>query len=52
MYFDDASEQLAKSGDKGLGFIGGVLALAVSPLGYLAIPFLSAVTLQAARSLF
>ena len=53
MYFDDGDDDMiVEADDKALGWIGGALALAVSPLGYLSIPFLSAVTLQAARSLF
>jgi NADH-quinone oxidoreductase subunit N len=53
MYFDaPAEEAIAKADDPVLGWTGGVLALAVSPIGYFAIPLLSAVTAQAAKALF
>ncbi|MGL5837735.1 MAG: NADH-quinone oxidoreductase subunit NuoN [Sphingorhabdus sp.] len=52
MYFDEPAEAIVESDDKALPVAGSVLAVAVSPLGYLAIPALSAVTLQAARALF
>jgi NADH-quinone oxidoreductase subunit N len=52
MYFDEAHDILVSDGDKTLPIISGALALAVSPLGYLAIPFLAAVTAQAAKALF
>jgi NADH-quinone oxidoreductase subunit N len=52
MYFDEPTEQIVEADDKALGIIGGTLAIAISPLGYLAIPFLTAVTTQAAKALF
>ncbi len=52
MYFDEASDIIIVEDDKTLAWTGGVLALAVSPLGYLMIPVLSAITLQAAKALF
>jgi NADH-quinone oxidoreductase subunit N len=52
MYFDEANDIIVPADDRNLSLIGGALALSMSPLGYLAIPFLSAVTLQAAKALF
>ncbi len=52
MYFDDANDIIVSDGDSTLPIIGGALALAVSPLGYLAIPLLASVTSQAAKALF
>ena len=52
MYFDEPANAVEASGDNVLGWSGGALALAVSPLGYLAIPVLTAVTVQAAGALF
>lgn len=52
MYFDEPVNAVEASGDNVLGWSGGALALAVSPLGYLAIPVLTAVTAQAAGALF
>jgi NADH-quinone oxidoreductase subunit N len=52
MYFDEANDILVADDDKTLPIIGGALALAISPFGYLAIPFLAAVTAQAAKALF
>jgi NADH-quinone oxidoreductase subunit N len=52
MYFDEANDIIVSDGDRNLPIIGGALALAVSPLGYLAIPFLAAITAQAAKALF
>ncbi|NJK42234.1 MAG: NADH-quinone oxidoreductase subunit NuoN [Aquincola sp.] len=52
MYFDAPTGEIVEPDDKALPWAGGVLALAVSPLGYLAIPLLSVVTAQAARALF
>jgi NADH-quinone oxidoreductase subunit N len=52
MYFDEPQVQIVEADDKALGWIGGALAIAISPLGYLAIPFLTAVTTQAAKALF
>ncbi len=52
MYFDDPADAIAESDDATLSWTGGILALAHSPLGYLSIPFLGAVSAQAARALF
>jgi NADH-quinone oxidoreductase subunit N len=52
MYFDEPQVQIVEADDKALSWIGGVLAIAVSPMGYLAIPFLTTVTTQAAKALF
>ncbi len=53
MYFDEpASTEIVEADDKVLPWAGGAMALAVSPIGYLAIPFLSVMTLQAAKALF
>lgn len=53
MYFDEPAETtIVEADDKILPWAGGALALAVSPLGYLAIPLLSAVTVQATKALF
>ena len=52
MYFDEPTDQIVAGDDKVLPTIGGAMALAVSPLGYFAIPVLSIVTAQAAKALF
>jgi NADH-quinone oxidoreductase subunit N len=52
MYFDEPVDVIVASDDKALGLIGGAMAIAVSPLGYFAIPLLAVVTAQAAKSLF
>lgn len=52
MYFDEATTEIVEADDKVLPWASGAMALAVSPLGYLAIPVLSAITLQAAKALF
>jgi NADH-quinone oxidoreductase subunit N len=52
MYFDEPAGQIVAADDALLPWAGGALALAVSPLGYFAIPLLSAVTAQAAKALF
>ena len=52
MYFDEPADAVDTSDDKVLSWSGGALALAVSPLGYFAIPALTAVTAQAAGALF
>jgi NADH-quinone oxidoreductase subunit N len=52
MYFDEPTGQIVEADDKVLPIAGGVLALAVSPLGYFAIPALSILTAQAAKALF
>ena len=52
MYFDEPTGEIVAGDDKVLPYVGGAMALAVSPLGYFAIPVLSAVTAQAAKALF
>lgn len=52
MYFDEPADVIAPSDDAVLSWTGGIMAAAVSPLGYLAIPVLAALSAQAARALF
>jgi NADH-quinone oxidoreductase subunit N len=52
MYFDEPADVIAPSDDAVLSWTGGIMAAAVSPLGYLAIPILAALSAQAARALF
>ena len=52
MYFDESADSIEAEDDKVLSWAGGALGLVVSPLGYLAIPLLGAVTAQAAGALF
>jgi NADH-quinone oxidoreductase subunit N len=52
MYFDDPAPEFAPRESAVEGGLIALGALAVSPLGYLAIPFLGAATLAAARALF
>jgi len=52
MYFDEPAAAFARSDDAVQGVLLVVLALLVSPLGYLAIPALDIVSGAAARSLF
>ncbi len=52
MYFDEPDELIVAGDDKVLPYVGGAMALAVSPLGYFAIPVLSVITAQAAKALF
>ena len=52
MYFDDPAADYAPSASKIEGGLIVLSALAVSPLGYLAIPLLDATSMAAARSLF
>jgi NADH-quinone oxidoreductase subunit N len=52
MYFDEAADNVADADDKLLSVTGGVLALAVSPLGYFAIVPLGVVAAKAAGVLF
>lgn len=52
MYFDEAQDLIVKSDGKSLAWIGGGLALLVSPLGYLLIPVLTPLADQAAKALF
>jgi NADH-quinone oxidoreductase subunit N len=51
MYFDEPAPAFG-SGDRLEGGLIALTAVAVSPLGYLAIPLLSAWTMAAARALF
>ena len=52
MYFDDPAADYAPSASRIEGGLIVLSALAVSPLGYLAIPLLDATSMAAARSLF
>ena len=52
MYFDEPAGSIVASDSRALTWTGGALAVAVSPLGYLAIPVLAVVTAQAAKALF
>ena len=52
MYFDDPADQIVRTGHKSENALIALLALSVSPLGYLAIPFLAPVTATAAQALF
>jgi NADH-quinone oxidoreductase subunit N len=52
MYFDEAADKVADADDRMLSVTGGVLALAVSPLGYFAIVPLGVVAAKAAGALF
>lgn len=52
IYFDDPADDIAPTGHKTENGLIAVLALAVSPLGYLAIPLLAPVTASAAQALF
>ncbi|GAB5481644.1 MAG: NADH-quinone oxidoreductase subunit NuoN [Parasphingorhabdus sp.] len=52
IYFDDPAGQIAKTGHKTENGLIGLMALAVSPLGYLTIPLLAPATATAAQALF
>ena len=52
MYFDEPADVIIASDSRVLSWTGGVLAVAVSPLGYLMIPVLGVLTAQAAKALF
>ncbi|VAW05307.1 NADH-ubiquinone oxidoreductase chain N [hydrothermal vent metagenome] len=52
IYFDDPAGEIVKTGHKTENILITVLAVAVSPLGYLAIPFLAPVSISAAQALF
>ena len=52
MYFDEPTGEIVAGDDKVLPYVGGAMALAVSPLCYFAIPVLSVITAQAAKALF
>jgi NADH-quinone oxidoreductase subunit N len=52
MYFDEPAAPMATSDDVLEGGLIAISAVIISPLGYLAIPVLSAATLAAAKALF
>ncbi|MES2497748.1 MAG: NADH-quinone oxidoreductase subunit NuoN [Pseudomonadota bacterium] len=52
IYFDDPAPEFAPAASKLEGGLITLAALAVSPLGYLAIPLLDATSMAAARALF
>lgn len=52
IYFDDPAGQIVQTGHKTENGLIALLAVAVSPLGYLAIPLLAPVTATAAQALF
>ncbi len=52
IYFDDPAEGFAPADSRVEGGVIVLMALAVSPLGYLAIPLLDATSMTAARALF
>ncbi len=52
MVFDEPKGEIVAADDPILPWASGAMALAVSPLGYFAIPFLSVVSAQAAKALF
>jgi NADH-quinone oxidoreductase subunit N len=52
IYFDDPAGEIVATGHKTENGLIALLALFVSPLGYLAIPFMAPITTAAAASLF
>ncbi|MEW4466693.1 NADH-quinone oxidoreductase subunit NuoN [Parasphingorhabdus sp. JC815] len=52
IYFDDPANQIVQTGHKTENGVIALMALAVSPLGYLAIPLLAPVTAMAAQAIF
>jgi len=52
IYFDDPADEIVATGHKAENMLIAILALFVSPLGYLAIPFMAPITAAAAASLF
>lgn len=52
MYFDEAQDLIVDAEDKSLAWTGGILALLVSPLGYLLIPVITPLADTAAKALF
>ncbi len=52
IYFDDPAGEIVQTGHKTENALIAVFAVAVSPLGYLAIPFLAPITASAAQALF
>ncbi|QTD56071.1 NADH-quinone oxidoreductase subunit NuoN [Parasphingorhabdus cellanae] len=52
IYFDDPAGEIVRTGHKTENSLIALMAIAVSPLGYLAIPLLAPVTATAAQALF
>ena len=52
IYFDEPANQIVATGNKTENGLIALMAIAVSPLGYLAIPALAPVTSAAAKVLF
>ncbi len=52
IYFDDPANEIVATGHKTENGLIAALAVAVSPLGYLAIPLLAPITATAAAALF
>lgn len=52
IYFDDPAGEIVRTGHKTENGLIALMAIAVSPLGYLAIPLLAPVTATAAQALF
>jgi NADH-quinone oxidoreductase subunit N len=52
MYFDEPAHIILADDDRTLSITGGILAIALSPLGYLSIGTLTLVTAKAAQALF
>tara|TARA_R110000824_G_scaffold27038_9_gene92328 strand:+ start:1938 stop:3392 length:1455 start_codon:yes stop_codon:yes gene_type:complete len=52
IYFDDPADEIVATGHKTENGLIALLALLVSPLGYLAIPFMAPIATAAAASLF
>ena len=52
IYFDDPADEIVVTSHKAENILIALLALFVSPLGYLAIPFIAPITASAAAALF
>ena len=52
IYFDEPANEIVVTGHKAENILIAILALIVSPLGYLAIPFVAPITAAAAGALF
>jgi NADH-quinone oxidoreductase subunit N len=52
IYFDDPAHEIVATGHKAENIMIALLALFVSPLGYLAIPFMAPITAAAGAALF
>ena len=52
IYFDEPANEVVVTGHKAENILIALLALIVSPLGYLAIPFVAPITAAAAGALF